>query len=483
MSFASPSRGWPGIRSRQRQKGQALVYGIFVLVGGLAALFFLFNTGQLSREKTKLVNTADAVAYSAGVMHARALNFDAYTNRALVANEVLVAQMVSISSWAQYMGTHAQNFLTLFPGCASVYTSWVEALRVGEYAAMCVGLFYAYEYVADVMELVPDVTHGIVAIVEGNKRIILGAQSVLHGTLPFMRARVMDEVARANYAAVERGDVSVEPRIVAAPMLTNEWNGFTRQYADDDRDRFAEVARLAAYSDDFVKARTWTSRGLVPESGGACLARWRVSEVRRRGGTELIGFDEWKAEDTASYHSWRSKGLSCRARSDVPIGWGEQQAHPAGADQDESSARLGGSPSTNPRAHGRASSAAWEVYSGLPPFYELSPAALAEEDPRLRFAVRVTRDRTETVASEGRSAMPVTDRLNNYRSDMPRDLMAAVATSEAYFERPVAHRDNVHGAARGTPRELGSLFNPYWQVHLVESPTDVLRARLQQAGF
>ena len=43
-------------------------------MGGLAALFFLFNTGQLTREKTKLVNTADAVAYSAGVMNPRALS-------------------------------------------------------------------------------------------------------------------------------------------------------------------------------------------------------------------------------------------------------------------------------------------------------------------------------------------------------------------------------------------------------------------------
>lgn len=49
--------------SIRRQGGQALIYGLFVLLGGLAALFFLFNTGQLTAEKTKLANTADAVAY------------------------------------------------------------------------------------------------------------------------------------------------------------------------------------------------------------------------------------------------------------------------------------------------------------------------------------------------------------------------------------------------------------------------------------
>lgn len=53
------------------QTGQAAIYGLFVILGAVVALFFLFNTGQLSAEKTKLVNTGDAVAYSAGVMNAR----------------------------------------------------------------------------------------------------------------------------------------------------------------------------------------------------------------------------------------------------------------------------------------------------------------------------------------------------------------------------------------------------------------------------
>ena len=65
-----------------------MVYGIFVVFSALIALFFLFNTGQLSREKTKLVNTSDAGAYSAGVMNARTLNYEAYANRAMLANIV-----------------------------------------------------------------------------------------------------------------------------------------------------------------------------------------------------------------------------------------------------------------------------------------------------------------------------------------------------------------------------------------------------------
>lgn len=97
------------------------MFGIFLLFAGLAGVYFLFNTGQMTAEKTRLVTTADAVAHGTGVMQARALNFDAYANRALVANEVLVAQTVSLSSWAQYAQTHADNLAWQFPECADPY--------------------------------------------------------------------------------------------------------------------------------------------------------------------------------------------------------------------------------------------------------------------------------------------------------------------------------------------------------------------------
>jgi hypothetical protein len=100
---ATPTRGWPKSKSKRGQAGQALIYGLFMLTAGLASLFFLFNVGQLTQEKTKLVNTSDAVAYSAGVMHARAMNFAAYTNRAMVANELAVAQSVSLASWGAFV--------------------------------------------------------------------------------------------------------------------------------------------------------------------------------------------------------------------------------------------------------------------------------------------------------------------------------------------------------------------------------------------
>ena len=62
------------------------------------SLVFLYKAGKLSSEKMQLQNAADASAYSISVLEARDLNFIAYTNRAMISNEVAVAQFVGLAS-------------------------------------------------------------------------------------------------------------------------------------------------------------------------------------------------------------------------------------------------------------------------------------------------------------------------------------------------------------------------------------------------
>lgn len=73
--------------------------GIVILV-----MFTLYSMGQQTIAKIKLQNTADAAAYSAAQAQARDYNFAAYTNRAMVANQVAVAQVVGLTSWARNYG-------------------------------------------------------------------------------------------------------------------------------------------------------------------------------------------------------------------------------------------------------------------------------------------------------------------------------------------------------------------------------------------
>ena len=77
-----------------RQRGQVLPLATLLLLAVAATLFYMFNGGQLVQEKLRLTNTADAVAYSAGVFEARMLNYDAYANRAIIANQIAIGQAV-----------------------------------------------------------------------------------------------------------------------------------------------------------------------------------------------------------------------------------------------------------------------------------------------------------------------------------------------------------------------------------------------------
>lgn len=72
-----------------------------VLLGGL----LLFNSGVAVSEKMRLQNAADATAYSVSQLEARDLNFTAYLNRAMVAHEVAIAQMIGLASWSAYLST------------------------------------------------------------------------------------------------------------------------------------------------------------------------------------------------------------------------------------------------------------------------------------------------------------------------------------------------------------------------------------------
>jgi len=439
-----------------RQKGQALIYGLFVLTGGLAALFFMFNTGQLSSEKTKLVNTADAVAYSAGVMHARALNFDAYTNRAMMANEAMIAQMVSVSSWVQYAQGHVDDVPPL--NCYEVVYSVPFWLGLTEYLPLCFALSWppgalAVQYAKEGVEIVAPIA---VAASELAKMNLQLAQTTMYVTFLSARKGLMQEVADANY--LNDGAVKVDSIPLTDNYSAFDGKPFIVPYTGDDRTRFREAELTAARKDDFVRDRSWSSHTPISIP---CILGPRGDAVRT-GGTDLIGFDEWKANDKASLRveRWHFSFFhsGCRTIATYALGNGHQSAKKDSSSSDD-----------------------WS-YSGVPSFYDLSAKALAytpgnpdkdKQDPRLRFAVRLTRANTQARTSTGLSPIKPTGSLNIYQGSEAKNVMAAVATSEVYFERPVARADGL--------KELASLFNPYWQVHLIaNSAADVAIAMARQ---
>ncbi len=84
------------------QRGQSSVFVIVFLGITILSLVFLYKAGKLTSEKMELQNAADGVAYSVAILEARDLNFMAYTNRAMVANEVAIGQAVGLASWPRH---------------------------------------------------------------------------------------------------------------------------------------------------------------------------------------------------------------------------------------------------------------------------------------------------------------------------------------------------------------------------------------------
>ena len=94
-----------GLRSSVRQKGQALVLVLMFAVVTALLAFAVINNAILVTEKMEMQNAADATAYSISMLEARDLNFAAYTNRAMVANEVAIGQIIGLMSWATMVRT------------------------------------------------------------------------------------------------------------------------------------------------------------------------------------------------------------------------------------------------------------------------------------------------------------------------------------------------------------------------------------------
>lgn len=440
------------------QTGQALPLGLVLLVAVAATIYFMFNSGQLVQEKIHLTNTADAVAYSAGVYEARVLNYDAYTNRAIIANEIAIGQAVGLSSWAKYMGTSADTigpYLYLIP-------------YVGPY------LKQVMDYIKNIMDYVSLALSYVIPLHDAAIQALMLSQYAVHGPANAIamanRKLVMDEVAEKN---------DPDAKVDLIPISDN-FSGFTRRYeSQPERVRMGQL--VSDGRDAFLKSRNWNF-GLVILCTGV--------ELRKRGSTELINLtDGWKSMDTLSAHTywikWTWTGPHCK-HGETPIGYGTAFSED---NLDDSAYSYAGSRSTNPQASNEADSSIGIAYGydpapttigggAIPSFYELSESALKQDDPRTQITIRVTKSSGRQRYSGGNSIIKPGGRLDLYQGQQANGQSASIARVEVYFDRPDGASPLFAGKA-----EKGSLFNPYWQAHLVPvSAAERAAAQLLQGG-
>ena len=411
---------------RHQAAGQALVPALGFAALLAALLLWVVGLGQTLTDKIRLHNAADAAAYSAAQWQARALNFQAYTNRAIVANEVAIAQFVSLRSWSQYVQQTIGNTAAVgryVPPAAAT----MQALS-RDWSAVNSGIQSALPL------LETGISHW-------NVDVLAVTQAIAHQQALIGSAELVTQVARYYDPRIE---VAGGTRLLQLANATAWQSRLTARYRRGSGE-LARVSQLLMDSRD----------GFTAERRNNLLFSNPLLRLPKRGGTDLLAERGWRGMDSLSLHINYFFGST-----EVPYGWGaaENRLQPVTV-----RGVHGGSWNDNYRATRNAERAlvARSGYAGLPEVRDIVQPQ-RQQDMRLGYSVHLAlpQQRLWTAAREVTPSLHLpAGGLLQLGTTLPGDALHALASAEVFFQRPTPRAD---GRA-----EYPSLFNPYWQVHLV----------------
>jgi len=233
--------------SSRKQRGQSLVFITVTSVIVLLVTLVMFNSGQLSYHRIKLQNTADAAAYSAAVAEARDLNFSAYMNRGMIANQVAVAQIVSLTGWARnFNDTYNGEYVSIQQVIASL--SSLQAMWTGPFDI-------AKGISTGIKDVLDPVAGPAVKVIDGLIDALSSASKIYHYAMfVSIPVDVVPKVVKANEPEAKVSDLGQVALIAYGVNYFNFTKQFSPKSATDGDDRMAKVTQ--ASTDLFYKDRS-----------------------------------------------------------------------------------------------------------------------------------------------------------------------------------------------------------------------------------
>ncbi|MBT2990010.1 MAG: hypothetical protein KME65_13735 [Candidatus Thiodiazotropha sp. (ex Ctena orbiculata)] len=479
----------------KKETGQALPLGIAFLMSTILLGLVLFNTGQTASEKSRLVNAADAAAYSGLIWQARALNYQAYTNRAMVANQVSIGQMVSLTSWTQYAYIVARNIdyigdwfpiVKPYTQAAESITSMIDSVMVN---------------IAEAFVSVIDSVNGVLS--QSQQAVFMASFAATPG--------IVREVVERNDS---RYSVDTAYAVIGMGQNAVNWNNFTERY-ENNQGLLRKADVINRSKDEFTNSRNLRTGDMLPGAPNRLdLGIIRVW-VKKEGRTNLISEEsstgsnlfqsnnstsnlewEWKAKDTLSFHIevWDCDHRGCGWDHDeIPLGWGSRYVNgdfECDDSQYSSSNWWGwffyndGCPrymQENRWAERLANMEKEELdadYEGIRAYYDLQDLSQTNRDPRLvlRIEVELPQNHVRTASKIdglGSDSVPseelrtgIGQGMFGTQDQMVGNGLAAISTGELFFHPP----DDYNPSRRTGRYEIASLFNPYWEVKLADTP-------------
>ncbi len=484
---------------RASEDGQALVFAVIVLLSVLAGGLVLYNSGRLVLTKMHLQNTAESTAYSGAVLVARDYNFSAYANRAIVANQVAIAQMVGLRSWARYY------CLTYNDQCGNQQSgndlpSQIQGVVNRSEVRSIYGLWLSYyKGLSQATFQANRASDGAIADIANTLTGLLGKGAIgFHdAVLGDLAAGAAGQglLARVMTANDPRAQISTAGKILIGDAVQN-LRGFTQTYGNSTTAQTRLATVVTQGLDGFSKARggnEWTPYPLlnpaswIPYNDQPFSVIWNSYS----GGTEWkTGFKTWNAMDVSSvsgFAIWWISVFGVPIPIPIPIWtnpplyfWPNSLSHAAASagktadlattdnfGEATGSASYGSSYSVNTQAADTQNNAgagnSIATYSGLPNYEDVSDTQAADfAAPTLSIVLDRPRatimTTTQLGVASGTLATPGTEAGGQ---------VEAMATAQAQFARPQASR------SLGGKIVYGNLFNPYWEAHLAPTPASV----------
>lgn len=499
------------LRSKGEQRGQALVFTlVFGAAAGLVALL-LFNSGLLANTKTKLQNTADAAAYSGGVLQARDHNFSAYTNRSIVANQVAVAQMVSIKSYME----DGANALSRMKGKVLWWESQLPSSKPYWNAMLKSQIGNGYKVY---MKLAPSAVKLVDVII----KVFEEAQGIHHtataGQVMFVASEVVEKndpkanIAKSTYAGIAFDKIK-------------KWHDSTETHAANSNakiaDRYADVVVDKNSTDDFTRNRFsmpppggWWASTVKPckaapnlfmsftafsfaHSGGTQLSsnkkRWLALDATMGGGMAVCVFIVPCPIIPKPCLTLYSPLFDSVGNTGISLGGsGGGLAGKAGK-YDSLNGYKGNPSETHWYGYGVAIPPGAVRYNWKGPGATLDSKGGLQETYRDMSVEQMAKAYKDQSPEENGGAFPFTieiERKNDsirtsakilpdskiiqLEDQMKGNTMRSVASSHAYFYRPKTNSSAFTASSwqRGdNKKEIQNLFSPYWQTRLSETST------------
>ena len=483
------------------QRGNATLLTLFVFAVAGLAVFGLFNVGQQTTGKVRLQTVSDAAAYSVGTVVARDLNFKAYTNRAMVANQIAIAQIVGLASWAQMFNRAASNIAIVANAL-----SWIPIA-----GQIIVGIARAIERGSSIVNNAIDrAAPALVAAEEVLITALAEAQRAFHVVTVAMAKDTLSTVVAESDDDIDTG--ALWSNAIFWGSFVQTWEGRQDRYeaqrvgdssprGEANKQRLAEFRDVVKASGDrFVNGRTysWLPAITIPFLLKIRMEKYGGSEMMPGRTQDNRNNYQWTAMDSVGIETatWRCGFSGCGFKSYteiVPVGWGAAHALVTNSNffnyqQYRNDRNLWGQgtwrlPWTTSFGAAEEGSNNLRKTDGLRPFYDLKDRGRVADD-YLNLQVllfkrgdRVRTMNTVTANSPGYQTAPA---LNvEEKGGMAGNTMAALAKAGVYFYRP----NETQFRRPDGKREFGNLYNPYWQVRLMPTSNTERTKALAVAQF